>query len=177
MPLKLLCPNTCFFVKQDGDEDCPPSDIVCLRNLPQDTTNADLKYLLQGWSNYLEDARCAVTHGGPNAPCKGFAFLTFVHLDYAKQFIANTQGKMVVRGQMCRLVYSRHHKMESSSWLCASCQRLNYSHRPKCHFCSTAQPETPNIYPPSCVLVAEFVFSFSPTLTPSVSCCNTCHRT
>jgi hypothetical protein len=31
--------------QDDGDENYPPSDIVVVRNLPSDTTNADLKYV------------------------------------------------------------------------------------------------------------------------------------
>jgi hypothetical protein len=101
------------------------------------------RYLLQGWANYMEDARCAITHSsGGHAVCKvapfphlsasghhlalfltlthahplslslppslsltlqGYAFLTFVHVDYAKSFIETSGGKMEVRGREVRM--------------------------------------------------------------------------
>lgn len=60
-----------------------------LRGLGPAATTADVRALLQAWSAYIEEARAISASSGE---CRGFAYVTFVHVDYARQFMDATKG-------------------------------------------------------------------------------------
>ncbi|XP_046840229.1 RNA-binding protein 5-like isoform X2 [Xenia sp. Carnegie-2017] len=126
--------------RRDYRED--PSEIVMLKGLPATIEDTQIHEILAETKLPYKDVRCVKNREGQS---RGFAFVEFLDVSTAKQWIEDCKGKLNIDGSNVYMDFSRS-KMSVEShrdWVCSKCGTQNFSskRRSSCFSCSAPKDE------------------------------------